>query len=138
LQLSPPAAAPAHRHGTALLLVDRAREAEAPVVYVNDNWGHWRSQQSELVQRAIDGTPLEMLLECLGVTRLVLAGTTTNSCVWFTAADAHVRGYRIVAAADATVATEDELERCSLYLMRSTLGAEVLPAGHIHFTARQD
>lgn len=102
MQLSPPAAAPAHRH-----------------------WGHWRSQQSELVQRAIDGTPLEMLLECLGVTRLVLAGTTTNSCVWFT-------------AADATVATEDELERCSLYLMRSTLGAEVLPAGHIHFTARQD
>jgi nicotinamidase-related amidase len=83
------------------------------------------------------GTPLEMLLECLGVTRLVLAGTTTNSCVWFTAADAHVRGYVIVVAADATVALDDELERCSLHLMQSTLGAEVLPAARIDFTARE-
>src|SRR5215210_8115761 len=36
-------------------LVERARDAGAPVIYVNDNFGHWRSDQDALVKDALEG-----------------------------------------------------------------------------------
>jgi len=36
-------------------LVERAREAGAPVIYVNDNFGQWRSDQDALVKDALAG-----------------------------------------------------------------------------------
>ena len=30
-------------------------DADGPVIYVNDNFGHWRSNRDELVEEALEG-----------------------------------------------------------------------------------
>ena len=100
-----------------LPVLERACERGIPVVYVNDNFGHWRSNFNEVVQhctrqgaRGRDvvlrllpkkedyfilkpkhsgffATSLVPLLEFLEVDRLILAGIATNLCVFFTAHD---------------------------------------------------
>jgi nicotinamidase-related amidase len=123
-----PAALRAARNAARLMV--RARRAKVPVIYVNDNFRLWRSDFREVVAqcegaspeaaalvaaiRPEEGdyfvlkprnsgffqTPLAVLLEDLGVKRVVLAGLTTDNCVLFTANDAHLRGLGIVVAAD--------------------------------------
>jgi nicotinamidase-related amidase len=61
------------------VLLRRAREAEAPVVYVNDNYGDWHSTFYE--------TPLEYLLDQMGIGRLVLSGQVTEQCILYSALD---------------------------------------------------
>ena len=134
-------------------LLARARRAGVPVVYANDNFGRWRSsvadvgdhlrqsnpaawhalaairpQPSDYVvlkprHSAFYCTPLELLLEALGVRRLVLTGVSATSCIWFTGADAHVRGYDVVVPSDGTAAQAAPLERAVLELVRDSLGA---------------
>jgi nicotinamidase-related amidase len=41
------------------------------------------------------GTPLEYLLDQMGVDRLVLCGQVTEQCVFYSALDAHVRHFRM-------------------------------------------
>jgi nicotinamidase-related amidase len=36
-------------------LIARAVEEQAPVIYVNDNYGDWNSRQEELTERALEG-----------------------------------------------------------------------------------
>lgn len=111
-------------------LAARARKARVPVVYVNDNFGRWRDDFRAVVSHVEQAspaaaalvsairpedddyfvlkprnsgffhTPLEILLQELGIRRLVLAGLTTDNCVLFTANDAHLRGYEVVIASD--------------------------------------
>jgi nicotinamidase-related amidase len=134
-------------------LLRRARRAGVPVVYANDNFGRWRSSLDDVVAQvrrsspevwsvlepirpepsdyvvlkprhsAFYCTPLELLLEALDVDRLVLAGTSATSCIWFTGADAHVRGYQVVVPTDAIAGASARLEREVLELMRDSLGA---------------
>lgn len=96
-------------------VLERAREQGIPVVYVNDNFGHWRSNFNEVVQyctregargreialrllpekedyfilkpkhSGFFATSLVPLPEFLEVNRLILAGIATNLCVLFTA-----------------------------------------------------
>jgi len=89
-------------------LIRRAHEAEVPLVYVNDNYGDWNSSAKELAEQALGGshpelvepilpegghsfvikarhsafyeTPLEYLLDQMGVGRLVLCGQVTEQC----------------------------------------------------------
>ena len=105
-------------------LKQRAQAASVPVIYVNDNFGRWRSdfrrqvdfclrQESrgaEMVRalRPMESdyfvlkpkhsgffaTTLETLLRYLGARRLVLTGIAGNFCVLFTANDAYMRDYR--------------------------------------------
>jgi nicotinamidase-related amidase len=133
-----------------------ARRVRVPVIYVNDHWGQWRSDREKLLAEALAAdsrgariaralrprandyfvlkprhsgfyaTPLALLLESLGVDTLVLTGAATNSCVWFTAADAHLRGYGVEIVRDATAGESAELERMSLALARSTLRARLV------------
>ncbi|MGH2982408.1 MAG: hypothetical protein ACRDKV_10245, partial [Solirubrobacterales bacterium] len=42
-------------------LLDRAREVETPVVYVNDNYGDWNSSASELAEKAMAGRRPELV-----------------------------------------------------------------------------
>lgn len=134
-------------------LLGRARAAQVPVVYANDNFGRWRSSLDDVGEqvcrrnaaawRALEPirpepcdyvvlkprhsafycTPLELLLEALDVGRLVLTGVAADSCIWFTGADAHVRGYEVVVPRDAVAALAPQLERRVIDLMRSALGA---------------
>ena len=111
-------------------LLQRARTASIPVIYVNDNLGHWNSEFSALKAQAAKsspraarsiaalspqahdyvilkprhsafyGSPLEALLEHLRISTLVLTGVSTESCVWITACDAHTRGFALIAPGD--------------------------------------
>ncbi|HEV7400071.1 MAG TPA: isochorismatase family cysteine hydrolase, partial [Solirubrobacterales bacterium] len=109
-------------------LLARAADADIPIIYVNDNYGDWNSSASELAEKAIEGahpelvkpvlppdghsfvikarhsifygTPLEYLLDQMGVDRLVLCGQVTEQCIFYSALDAHVRHFRIAVPTD--------------------------------------
>src|SRR5688572_5057173 len=110
-------------------LKERARAAGIPTIYVNDNFGRWRSDFRELVRHCLqDGvrgaevvrliepepddyfilkpkhsgffaTALETLLAYIGVDTVILTGVSTHQCVLFTANDAYVRDLHIIVPA---------------------------------------
>lgn len=142
-------------------LLGRARAAGVPVVYANDNFGRWRSDFDDVGERvrrrnaaawhalepirpcrgdyvvlkprhsAFYCTPLELLIDGLDVGRLVLTGVAADSCIWFTGADAHVRGYDVVVPRDAVAASSRRLKDHVLALMHAALGASVRGARHV-------
>ena len=137
-------------------LRDRAGEAEVPIVYVNDNYGDWNSSARELAEAAMQGehpelvepllpgeghsfvikarhsvfyeTPLEYLLDQMGVDRLVLAGQVTEQCILYSALDAYVRHFRVVVPTDAVAAIYDRLAEAALEMMERNLSAELCAA----------
>jgi len=132
-----------------------ADAAELPVIYVNDNFGEWHSERSRLVERALAAeggsadfvrklaprdadyfiikpqfsgfysTNLPVLLPKLGVDRLILTGIAADICVLFTAADAHMRDYKLWVPGDAVAAQTPERRRWALEIMKKAMGAEV-------------
>src|SRR5688572_30699193 len=139
-----------------LIMVRRqARRAGIPVVYVNDNFGRWRSdfkavyahctrpgargrQTSRMLKpNATDyfvlkprhsgffASSLGPLLEHLRVRRLILCGIATNLCVLFTAHDAHIRGYPIVVLSDCCAAESDFDHDVALAQLKRFCGAVV-------------
>jgi len=132
--------------------------ADAPVIYVNDNFGEWHSEKAKLVERARANAPdfvhriepreqdyfvikpqlsgfyatnLPLLLPKLGVSRLVLTGVATDLCVLFTAGDAHMRDYALWVPADAVAAGSASRTEAALEIMRDRLGAETRPSSEL-------
>jgi nicotinamidase-related amidase len=135
-------------------LSDRARKAGVPVVYVNDNFGRWRSDFHAQVEHCLsDGvrgrpvverlrpaeddyfvlkpkhsgfysTTLEILLEYLGARTLVLCGMAANICVLFTANDAYMRDFHLVVPEDCVASNTEEENRYALEQMRKVLKAD--------------
>jgi nicotinamidase-related amidase len=68
-------------------------------------------------------TPLELLLENLGTEVVVLCGFATNSCVTFTAHDAHMRGFRVVVPSDTTAANSGQIAVDALRQLELTVHA---------------
>jgi nicotinamidase-related amidase len=146
-------------------LAARARAADVPVIYANDNFGHWRSDfraqvdhciHEEVRGRAIArllvptptdyfilkpkhsaffATALEPLLRTLGAHTIVLAGIAGDSCVLFTAHDAHMRDYGIVVPDDAVVSEDPDSNRWALHHMRRMAHAETPAAADVDFVA---
>jgi nicotinamidase-related amidase len=111
----------------------RATAAGIPTIYINDNFGQWRSDFRKTVahcaSRSSPGrrvsrrlrptardyfvlkpkhsgffdTTLDTLLETLRIRRVILAGIAGNICVLFTANDAYMRDLKIFAPADCIV-----------------------------------
>ena len=111
----------------------RATAGGVPAIYINDNFGQWRSDFRKTVahctSRSSPGrrvslrlkptvrdyfvlkpkhsgffdTTLDTLLETLRIRRLILTGIAGNICVLFTANDAYMRELRIFAPADCIV-----------------------------------
>ncbi|GGX78432.1 cysteine hydrolase family protein [Streptomyces anandii] len=134
-------------------LLRRARDQEIPVIYVNDNFGEWRSHHGELLDHALAGphahlveplkpdsdslfvlktrhsvffeTPLEYLLRQQGLTRLVLVGQVTEQCVLYSALDAHIRHFDVVVPKDAVAHIHEDLARAALRMMERNMGARV-------------
>lgn len=145
-------------------LLARAHQSGIPAVYVNDNFGHWRSDfRSTLARCSEPGrrgsaiarrlaprwedyfvlkpqhsgffhTPLELLLRDLGVEVLILCGFSTNSCVTFTAHDAHMRGFRVVIPRDTTEALSDQIHSGALQQLELTVHAETQESTELDFT----
>jgi nicotinamidase-related amidase len=132
-----------------------AVRCEIPIIYVNDNFGHWRSDFRAQVEHCLHdevpgntvaklvapsqddyfvlkpmhsgfyGTALELLLRHLGVRRLILCGMATNICVFFTASDAYMRGFELWVPADCVAANSAQLSTEALCVMQSVLKAGI-------------
>ena len=139
----------------------RAHRAGVPVIYVNDNWGRWRSDFKAIVEdcRSPDrpgapiatlltpttrdffvlkphlsgfhDTPLDTLLQAGRVTTVVIAGFAADNCVFFTAADAHMRDYRVVVPSDCCASEIDRERQHALRQMRKFLHAETSPSRRV-------
>lgn len=146
-------------------LCERARVASVPIIYVNDNFGRWRSdfrstvaacssteQPGHRVTRLLAPaendyfvlkprhsgfycTALELLLNRLQARTLVLTGFATNICVLFTANDAHMRNYRVVAPPDCTASNTPELTQQALEQLRLVSGATICLGAAVDFEA---
>ena len=133
----------------------RARRARVPVVYVNDNFGRWRSDFRALLDHVLqDGCPgkpiaellrparedyfvlkpkhsgfqfttLDVLLAHLGVQTLILTGVAGNFCVLFTAHDAYMRDYRLVVPRDCIASQSAADDRYALAHMAKVTKADV-------------
>jgi nicotinamidase-related amidase len=106
-------------------LVEKAREAQVPVVWVqhsdenlvkgSDNWQIvpelTPGDEEPLVEKSysdsFEETTLETVLSGLGVGRLVVAGAQTDECIRSTLHGAFVRGYDATLVSDAHT-TEDQ------------------------------
>ncbi|WP_309095546.1 isochorismatase family cysteine hydrolase [Streptomyces sp.] len=143
-------------------LIDRARTAEVPVIYANDNFGRWRSHHGELVDAALARpharliepirpdeeslfvvkarhsvffeTPLAYLLRSLGVGHVVLTGQVTEQCVLYSALDAHIRHLEVTVPQDAVASIHPHLADAALEMMRRNMGARITTAKEVDFT----
>lgn len=146
-------------------LKQRAREAKVPIIYVNDNFGRWRSDFKKIVDRCLHGdvrgrpiaellvpdeddyfvlkpkhsgffsTTLDLLLEYLGVRTLVVAGFAGNNCVLFTANDAYMRDYRLIIPADCIASNTPADNENALQQMQQVLKADIRPSTEIDLAA---
>lgn len=72
---------------------------------------------------AFFATDLDERLQAAGCTGVVLTGLQTQICILTTAADAHHRGFEVVAASDCVVSTRDEVRLEALEWIEKYVGA---------------
>ncbi|KWX24227.1 isochorismatase [Mycolicibacterium wolinskyi] len=138
-------------------LIKAARERDdVDLIYVNDNYGDFTAQFSDIVESALDGerpdlvrpilpedgcllltkvrhsvfyaTALDYLLGRLGTERVILAGQVTEQCILYSALDAYVRHFDVVVPADAVAHIDAGLGEAALEMMRRNMSADVVPA----------
>lgn len=145
-------------------LTRRAREAGVPVIYVNDNFGKWRSdfrqQLGHVLEDGVRGEPiaellkpdandyfvlkakhsgfyhtqLDLLIQYLQVRTIVIAGFTTDICVLFTASDAYLRDIDIIVPPDCSAAVSVDHHEYALDHMQRVLHVSALPSAEIDFS----
>jgi len=148
-------------------LKKRARQARVPVVYVNDNFGKWRSDFRTLLAHCLQGneraktvaellkpdeddyfvlkpkhsgfqfTTLDVLLQYLGAEALVLTGVAGNFCVLFTAHDAYMRDFHLVVPRDCVASQTPADDRYALEHMATVTKADTRPSADIDFSELQ-
>ncbi|USI72090.1 cysteine hydrolase family protein [Sphingomonas morindae] len=139
-------------------LVEAARAADVPIVYVNDNFDQWHSDRERIVEHCLRddsrgramvarlrprsedyfvikpqfsgfyATNLPVLLPRLNVSRLILTGIAADICVLFTAADAHMRHYDLWVPRDVVASEEAPHRDWALGVMEKTMGADTRPS----------
>lgn len=146
-------------------LKQRTKAAGIPAIYVNDNFGRWQSDLAKLVQHCLGpeirgrrlveqlqpedddyfvlkpkhsgffSTVLETLLDHLRAETLILTGLTTESCVLFTAADAHMRDFHILVPADCVASADPADRERSLDHAHRVLDADVTASTRLDLDA---
>lgn len=144
-------------------LKERAYKANVPVIYVNDNFGKWRSDFSAQVDHCLNdrvrgesivkllqptprdyyilkpkhsaffSTPLEMLLNYLRAKTLILTGIAGNNCVLFTANDAYLREFEVIVPSDCVVSLTKSANTAALKQLESLVKADIRPSENISF-----
>jgi nicotinamidase-related amidase len=145
----------------------RAKAARVPVVYANDALGRWRSdfpgllrhceraasRGAEIVKALVPAaddycvlkpkhsaffaTPLDTLLQYLGVKRLILTGVSSHQCVLFTANDAYVRDLELTIPRDCIAARTPKDTRLALRYFESVLGADTRPSAALRLRPKR-
>jgi nicotinamidase-related amidase len=143
----------------------RAREAGVPSIYVNDNYGRWRSDFRSLVAHCMEAgvrgrpiverllpekedyfvlkpkhsgffnTTLDVLLLYLRARTLIITGVATNICVLFTANDAYMRDFHLLVPSDCVAAESEAENDHALHLMRQVLKADTRPGTELDLGA---
>jgi nicotinamidase-related amidase len=145
-------------------LKQRAKEAGIPAIYVNDNFGRWRSDFKKIVAHCRDesrgkpfvelllpdeddyfvlkpknsgfySTTLDLLLIHLAAKNLIITGIQGNNCVLFTANDAYMRDYKIFVPSDCTASSTDEENQHALAQMQNVLKADISLAEELDLKA---
>jgi nicotinamidase-related amidase len=141
----------------------RATEAGIPCIYVNDNFGRWRSDFRQTVShctaRSSPGrrvslrlrptsrdyfvlkpkhsgffdTTLDTLLDSLRIRRVILTGIAGNICVLFTANDAYMRELRVFAPADCIVSNTAADNDHALQQIASVMKGNLTPSTELAF-----
>jgi nicotinamidase-related amidase len=142
-------------------LLRSARDAGAPVIYVNDNFGEWRSDHRALLEEALSGdfasliepivpdddamfvvkarhsifyeTPLEYLLGQEEIEEVVMTGQATEQCILYSALDAHIRHIPVIVPRDAVACIHEDLADAALRMMEINMEAEVVDAADVSF-----
>ena len=144
----------------------RAATAGVPAIYINDNFGQWRSDFRRTVahctSRSSPGhrvsrrlrpkasdyfvlkpkhsgffdTTLDTLLETLQIRRLILTGIAGNICVLFTANDAYMREYKIFAPADCIVSNTAADNDHALRQINTVLKGDIAVSTRLRFHSR--
>jgi len=142
-------------------LLERARDAGAPVIYVNDNFGHWRSDQRALVEDAVRSehgslvepivpdddsmfvvkarhsifyeTPFGYLLRQEGIDEIVMTGQATEQCILYSALDAHIRHIPVIVPREAVAHIHEDLAEAALRMMEINMDADVVGADDVRF-----
>src|SRR5438128_3067305 len=143
----------------------RAKAARVPVIYVNDNFGRWRSDFRALIEHCRKGksrslieklypeqddyfvlkpkhsgffsSTLETLLRYLGARRLIITGIAGNFCVLFTANDAYMRDYELAVPSDFVISNTAKENKEALWLMKRYHKAENGLSRRISFGKRK-
>ncbi len=148
-------------------LKKRAKEHGVPVIYVNDNFGRWRSDFNAQVEHCLrDGvrgkemvellrpddddyfvlkpkhsgffsTTLDTLLDYLGVQTVILTGIAANICVLFTANDAYMRDFKLVVPCDCAASNTEDENRHALEQIRTVLKGDIRPSRELSFETLQ-
>lgn len=146
-------------------LIRSAKQAGVPVIYVNDNFGKWRSdfrqQLGHVLEDGVRGEPiarmlrpdkddyfvlkpkhsgfyntqLDLLISYLQVRTVVLAGFATDMCVLFTASDAYLRDLDIIVPPDCSAAESIENHQRAMEHMARVLHVKTITSGELDFAA---
>ena len=144
-------------------LKELARRSNTPVIYVNDNFGRWRSDFKRIVDHCLHDrvrglpiakllapgdddyfvlkpkhsgfycTTLDLLLQYLGARKLVITGVAGNNCVLFTANDAYMRDYQLIVPSDCLASIRSSDNEAALRQMELVLKADTSPSTEISF-----
>jgi nicotinamidase-related amidase len=136
----------------------RARAAGLPTIYINDNFGKWRSDFRATVhyclkrdvpghqvarmlkpdskdyfvlkpkQSAFFGTTLDTLLQDLGTKKVILTGVAGDNCVLFSANDAYLRGLKLFIPSDCVASNTEAENQYALQLMKKVVKADIRPS----------
>lgn len=146
-------------------LKERCAKHQVPVIYVNDNFGRWRSDLRSLVRHCVRpqavgrdlvaqikpspndyfvlkpqnsafySTVLETLLRHLGVSTVILCGLATDNCVLFSAHDAYLRKFNLFVPRDGCAAESTRAHRNALELIARNTKADLRIASKIPLPA---
>ena len=141
----------------------RATAAGVPAIYVNDNFGQWRSDFQRTVAhctaRSSPGrvvsrrlrptakdyfvlkpkhsgfydTTLDTLLDALRIRRVILTGIAGNICVLFTANDAYMRELKLFAPMDCIVSNTAAENDHALRQIGTVLKGNLTPSAQLTF-----
>jgi nicotinamidase-related amidase len=136
----------------------RARAAGIATIYINDNFGKWRSDFRTLIdycvnsdvpgrnvarvlkpdardyfvlkpkQSAFFGTTLDTLLRDLGTRKLIMTGIAGDNCVLFSASDAYMRDFKLFVPSDCIVSETEAENLYALQLMKKVAKADIRPS----------
>jgi nicotinamidase-related amidase len=136
-------------------LKQKFRSKNFPIIYVNDNYGIWKSDWLQVYEHCTQaqflgaqlcplikpedkdyfvlkpkhsgffGTNLNLLLEELGVKKLVLTGIAGNICVLFTANDAYMRGFELHVPEDGIASNTKKDNDYALKQFRDVFGIAI-------------